>query len=337
MVTKILITFCIVLSIAMTGCSTDTQAEKSLKSQQMWDDGDYEAIIESLESEPERTNDENLELGMAYMSAANLSSTDVTLMLYSSNNEALSPLRSTTNDNDAFAIFSKKIQDNVNKNPKVLAYLQNAIENFEVAKEGTDSNNTQEVDLLLGTAQTARAATVFSYLGDISKLLENGIDYELIASSCAIFHTYSAPNIELLSNPIDDCLESKILVDTNSKDSYRELLITLSNSQSYKRLITLDGKNVVLSDGYIDVDGNFTLASENGVNTPNPVEDESLTIQKALVVTLNEGFENLFYSVPDDLKDDLLYFRLEIDLDGDGVVTALELSDYINIQINKYI
>ncbi len=328
--------FFTLLVFIFTACSPDTQGEESLKSQQMWDSGDYDGIITSLESKPKRTYDDNIELGIAYMSAVNLSSTDVTLMMYDSTHK--SPARSSSSQSDSFAKFSQKIQDNLNNNPRALAYLGKAIESFEVAKSnGGDTNSTQDIDLLLGTAQTAQATTVFSYLGDVSKLIESGVDYELLASSCAIFHVYSAPNVELLSNPTRECIESRIMIDTDETDAYREILVILDNGRAYRRLITLNAKNVVLSDGYFDLDGNPTKDSGNGVNRPKPVEDEKLTIQQALVISLNDGFENILLSVPDELKDDILYFKLEIDSDGDGVITALEVSNYIDVQVSKYI
>jgi len=328
--------FFTLLVLVFTACSSDTEGEASLKSQQQWDNGDYEGIIRSLESKAERTYDENIELGTAYMSAVNLSSTDVTLMMYDSTKK--SPSRAYSSESDAFAKFSQKIQDNLKSNPKALEYLEKAIESFEVAKlDGNETNSTQDVDLLLGTAQTAQATTVFSYLGDVSKLLENGVDYELLASSCAIFHVYSAPNIELLSNPTKECVESRIIVDADSTDAYRELLIVLDNGRAYRRLITLSGEHVILSDGYLDSDGNPTSDSGDGVNSPKPVEDERLTIQQALVISLNEGFDNILQSAPVELQDDILYFKLEIDTNNDGVITALEVSDYIDTQVSKYI
>ena len=335
MIKKLLFPFFLIISLFFTACGTDSGAEESLKSQQMFDDGDYEGVIRTLESKANRSDTENITLGSAYMSAVDLSFTDLTLMISDIDTQKQSSSRSTTlreYSDDSYAQFAIKIQENLNENPQALTYLQNAIKSFEAV----DSNETDEnVELLLGTAQTAQATTVFSYLGDMAKLMENGVDHELLASSCAIYHTYLFTNIELISNPTDDCAESRILEDLNTTDGYREMLISLTNGVNYRRLITLDGANVILTDGYVGIDGNRTYDSANGYNFPNMVQNEALTIQKALVMTLNEGFENLFFAAPDEMKEDIYNFRNDIDLDGDTVITSEEVSDYIEIQIKK--
>ena len=333
MINKLLLPFLLTASLFFSACGTDSGAEESLKSQQMLDDGDYEGVIESLESKTNRSSSENITLGSAYMAAVDLSFTDLTLMINDIDKQASSKSSALRNySDDSYAEFAIKIQENLNKNPQALAYLQNAIKSFE----SVDYNETDEnVELLLGTAQTAQATTVFSYLGDMAKLMEYGVDYELLASSCAIYHTYLFTNVELISNPTSDCIQSRILEDLNTTDEYREIMVSLTNGVDYKRLITLDGKNVILSDGYVSVDGNRTYDSANGYNFPNMVQDAALTINRALVMTLNEGFENLLLAAPQEMKEDIYNFRSDIDLDGDTIVTSEEVSDYIEIQIKK--
>ncbi len=319
--------------LLFSGCDTDSEAEESLKSQQMLDDGDYEGVIRFLESKANRSDSENVTLGGAYMAAVNLSFTDLTLMIGDIDKRSSSKssaLRSY--DDDSYARFAIKIQENLNENPQALAYLQNAINSFEAV----DSNETNEdVELLLGAAQTAQATTVFTYLGDMAKLMEYGVDSELLASSCAIYHVYASPNVALISNPTNDCVQSRILEDSNATDGYRELMVSLADGIDYRRLISQDGKNVILSDGYVGADGNQTYDSANGENFPYMVQDAELTIRKALVMTLNEGFENLFFAAPDEMRADIYNFRNEIDLDGDTIITSEEVSDYIETQINK--
>lgn len=332
MIQNIFLTSFFLTLLVFTGCNTDTTAEENLKSQQMLDDGDFEGVIDSLSSKSDRSARDNVTLGSAYMSAVDLSFSDLSLMISNidSSNKATSR-NLQRQDSDSYAEFANKIQENVQKNPKVLEYLQNAIESFEAV----DQNMTDEnVDLLLGTAQTAQATSVFSYLGDMSKLLEYGVDYELLASSCAMYHTSLYSNVELMSNLTDDCVESRIL-ETSSGDGYKELLVTLSNGMNYKRLITLDAKSVILTDGYIGEDGNNTYNSGNGLNLPYIVEDVDFTIKEALVITLNDGFENLLLAAPEDIWDDIQSFRTEIDFDNDLTITSEELSAYIETQIKK--
>lgn len=318
------------------GCNTDETGESNLKEQQMWDDADYDGIISSLESKNSRTAQENLKLGNAYMNAANLSFTDLAIMISDTSNKASSNPNARAYSNESYAAFAQKIENNIKDNPLVLEYLQKAVESFSEVDDNTslDENNVS-VGTLIGAAQTAQATSAFSYLGDIAQLLNNGVDYELLASSCAIFHVYGFSDVQELNNPVENCLHTKILQNTDTQNNYKEMLVTLTNGEVYKRLITSNGKNVILTDGYLDAIGDKTSDGANGVYTPAMVQDESLTIQNALVMTLNEGFENILALTQEDIQDEILAFREEIDSDGDGLITAVEISAYINLQIQN--
>ena len=333
---KNIMLFLLVVGFVFSACNTDETGENNLKTQQMWDNADYDGIISLLESKESRTAQENLKLGNAYMNAANLTFSDLALMISDSSKRVSSYASSREYSDESYAQFAQKIENNIKENPLVLEYLQKAVESFSQVDDQTslDENNVS-TSTLLGAAQTAQATSAFSYLGDIAKLLENGIDYELMASSCAIYHVYGFADTQVLNNTTDYCLQSEILEDKNLNDNSKEILITLTNGYSYKRLITANGLNVILTDGYLDVNGERTFDAANGVNTPYMVADESLTIQSALVMTLNEGFENILSLTQEEISDEIQKFRLEIDGDNSGVIDAIEISEYINLQINN--
>jgi len=335
---KMVSTITLTLSLLLfSGCQTDEAGEDSLKTQQMWDDGDYTGIIDSLESKQNRSAQENLKLGNAYMNAANLSFGDLALMITETSNKASSYSNSRAYSNSAYAEFAQKIENNVKDNPLVLEYLQKAVASFSMVDDKTslDENNVS-VDTLIGAAQTAQATSAFSYLGDISKLVNNGFDDELIASSCAIYHVYGFKDSLELNNPIENCVQTKIVNREDTADKYKIILIALTNGMVYQRLLTPDGAHVILTDGYLDARGEMTYDSADGFNKPNMVQDETLTITSALVMALNEGFEEILSLTQEDIKDDIIEFRKELDTDLNGIIEELEISDYIHQQVENY-
>ena len=118
MIKNIVITSLVIIGILFNGCDTDSDAQESLKSQQMFDEGDYEGVITSLESKPNRTSSENITLGTAYMAAVDLSLTDLTLMV--SDIDSSSPSRTLSEySNDSYAQFANKIQETSNKELRI--------------------------------------------------------------------------------------------------------------------------------------------------------------------------------------------------------------------------
>lgn len=333
---KIIVLSLLFLGLMFSGCDTDSKGQESLKTQQMWDDNDYDGIISSLESKSSRTSEENMRLGNAYMNAADLSFTDLALLISDSSSKAAIRNLNQEFSGASYTVFAQKIEQRVQNNPEVLNNLSKAIESFIQVDDNTsqDENNIS-ISTLIGAAQTAQATSAFSYLGNISQLFENGIDYELLASSCAIYHVYGYRDVELLSNPLEGCLQSVIIADTNNSVNYKEMLVSLSNGNTYKRLLTFNMQNIILTDGYIDVNGEFTYDSNNGMNTPKMIEDESLTLEDALVMSLNDGFSNITSILDEDIRDEVVIFRDEMDQNLDGTISEIELSEFIHLQIRN--
>ena len=338
MIKKVLLASFLGAMIMFSGCS-DTDGEDRLAVQQMLDAKDYDGVISALESDSEAnatTVSENMQLASAYMGASGLSYSNLVGMIAASTTAAPS-LRSTRGvGDDPFADFANKLQDNAQDNPNVLALLDKAIAIYAKIRAVVPDNN-DTVELYLGMAQIAKATTTFTYLGDVVALVENGIDNELLASSCAIVHIYAHAGQSSVTDPTNDCAYSVIMADNNTSDPYKTVKVTLTNNGSgdYLRLITANEEDVVVSDGYIDaITGEDTNESNNGNNIPKPVQDETLTIKAALLTTLNEGFDVILDLAPDDVKGDITDFKNEIDVDRDGEISAQEMADYINDAID---
>ena len=329
MMKKMLMASFIGAMLLLSGCS-NTDGEDRLEIEQMLNDGDFTGVISALESDSDAnrtTLSEDMTLGSAYMGAAGLTTSDLIGMVADSSTATAAPaLRSTraTGDDEAFARFAEEIQKNAKDNPKVMEYLDKAIKAFK--KVETAAPDTENAKFFQGLGNVAKATTTFTYLGDIAKMIENGIDNELLASSCAIVHVYA-------NTLAKDCQSASIVAnnpDTNAS-LYKELKIRLTEGRGeYRRLITANETEVVITDGYINVDGNDTNDSNNGANSAKPVQDETLTVTSALLSTLNTGFDLIIEIAPEDIIDEIRDFRSEIDADSDGEIDAQEMSDYID-------
>lgn len=339
MMKKMLMASFIGAMLLLSGCS-NTDGEDRLEIQEMLDDGDFEGVISALESESDANTtsiDENMQLGYSYMGAAGLSYSDLVTMMADTDTTAAPSLRSTrATDNDAFATFAEKLQENAANNPDVLKLLEKAIKMFEKVGAEAPGNDT-DANLMLGMTQIAKATTTFTYLGDVAKLVENGIDNELLASACAIVHIYANPiGTSSVTNPTNDCAYSVIIADVNTSDPYKAVRVTLKNNGTgdYLRLITVNEEDVVVTDGYIDaITGDDTNESNSGNNMAKPVQDETLTVRAALLTTLNEGFDVILEIAPVDIQADIREFKNEIDTDLSGEISAQEMADYIELNI----
>ncbi len=326
--------------LLLSGCG-DSDGKSRLSSQQMLDKGDFSSLATSLEAKDNKSNEEYLMLGSAYMGLAGLSFTDLVTMVADSDVTTLNApsYRGGNGSSDAFSQFAKKIQENADSNPKVLEYLQKAIDNYQFVSEAMkkiahDNNityETSDVELFMGLAFTAKATTAFSYLGDLEALVSdsvaNGVSDELRAYGCAISHVYAGvkdPKCTLVG--ITGPYEIK-------GNTYKEIEMVV-NGQSYKKLTNLTEDEVILTKDQCYADGSTT----NSMSTRSyacPVGDGNLTIQSVLVDTINEGFETIISLAPDDVQNDIRKFKDEIGTDSSGNITAQSIADYISTTIKK--
>jgi len=328
MLKGILVSSVVAATLIFSGCSSDSQGVSRVETQSMLDNGDYQGVISKLGSSSNLTSEQSMQLGSAYMGASGLTLADVTVMLNSSTNPQPSAgLVGTYADggsNDDYLNFLDKLRKNAEDHPKVLEYLEKAIAAFNKVLEKSDGNTNAK--LLAALSRAAKASTSISYLGDIKELVKNGADDEMYISACAMIYVYANDKFDQAS---DKCVDATEAPDNNEGDAFKEIKVTVTGGYVGRRLTSLDGTDLILSDGYVDAEGNKTTDSANGANSAYPVGDGSITIKDAILDDINSGFDALIDIAPDDLKDDIRDLKNELDADGNGTVSSEELANYL--------
>jgi hypothetical protein len=320
MVKKVISASLIGAMFLLNSCG-DQEAVDRLEAQQSLDKGDYEAAIASLESKTNKTDEDKMVLASAYMGKSGFSF---------SNTLSIVANATSGNENDTFASFAAEVE--AGKNSDTLTNLQNALDYYvQVGLSGVSAapayksaalasaNDTGDKDLFLGLAYLIKSTVVISYLGNIDNLQNSGvIGNNLTASSCAITKVYT-------NTLATGCSSVTSVVDGN----YTRLEVILDNGDgiTYKRLANLAGDQVLLSD-YKDTSA-----------TPSPIKinGQDVTIENALVSTINYGFTNIVDAAPEDTKKDIYQFKRDIignqNLSDESVattnITVTQLADYL--------
>jgi len=336
MIKGILVSSILATTLIFSGCDSDSEGVDRVTTQSMLDNGNYTGVISKLESSSSLTSEQSMQLGSAYMGAAGLTLLDLTLMLNpddSTTNPQPSPsLVGTYADggsNDDYREFLKKLRENAAANPKVLEYLEKAIAAFNKVLDKSDENTNAK--LLAALSRAAKASTSITYLGNVEDLIANGPDDEMFVSACAMVYVYANSKF----SEADNCVDVALASDNNTSDRFKEITVTVtgdSGNYTARRLTSLDGTDLILSDGYVDGDGNRTTDPAGGLNSANPVGDENLTIKSVILDDINSGFDALIDIAPDDVKGDITDFKNELDADKDGTITSDELADYLTKQ-----
>ncbi len=317
MINKILTISALTAILLFSGCDND--AEDRMSTQLMLDSGDFDGVIESLENKEDRTADDNLKLASAYMDKAGFSSTDLISII------------SNTDTNNSFASFIVDVSEN--KTSETLDDLQKAIEYYTLVISGDSSIRSREyteentdlgsTELFLGLAYIAKVATVLSYMGDVTKLEDVGIDGDLAASGCAMMKVYAS------NENVEGCASTSYTGTISINDyQYEKLDVVLDNGDgnTYHYLATNNKEHLVLTDYKTDC---------NNTGYPCPVDDENLTVMGALLDTLNSSFDFIINAAPEDVKGDIEDYRDEINLDNDPKISVTEFVNYINTEMVK--
>ena len=326
MIGKVLTVSAITAMLLFSGCEND--AEDRITTQQMLDSGNYNGVISILEPKDVKTDDDKLKLASAYMDKAGFSLTDLISIVASGEDETDSP----------FASFVTSVKGV--KTADTLDDLQNAIyyygEIVDVEKyvnaspSRADDLNESEEDItidtnefFLGLAYMTKAATVLSYMGDVSKLQEVGDDANILASGCAMAKVYAPSKI-----PKECASVNYVGLVTIEGSNYSpiEVILNNGNGERYYLLANDLRDQLVLSD----YTTNFV-----GTSYPMPVKDEYLTVFSSLLDSLNKAFDFILSTAPDDVKEDIINYRDELNTDLDPRISVTELTTYLNTQMAK--
>ncbi|MEA2099084.1 MAG: hypothetical protein U9P72_03040 [Campylobacterota bacterium] len=326
---KMLTVSAVTAMLLFSGC--ENEAEDRMLTQQMLDRGDFDGVISALEDKELKTDEDNLKLASAYMDKAGFSVTDLVSIVADAEDDA----------ETSFASFITSVSED--KTAETLDNLQKAIdyyselvdiddsanlsksrsytvdEDSEVVDDYSDELDLDTNELFLGLAYIAKAATVLSYMGDVAKLEDSGTDGNLLASGCAMAKVY-AP-----SENLDECMS---VTYTGSLPIYEKIDVILANGdgKTYHYLANSTKEHLVLTD----YTTNFNLTGY-----PNPVKDENLTVLGALLDTLNSAFDFIVSAAPDDVKEDIVSYRDELNSDSDPKISVTELTNYLNAEMAK--
>ena len=289
-------------------------------------------------------------LGSAYMGAAGLSTIDLVRIMgetTADNTPSSAPSRSVAanTDSSSYAEFAKVLQRLADVNPKMLEYLSSATEIFATV---TTKDESKSVGFAIGLANTAKATTTLTYLGDIEAMVNGGTTEDLTASSCIISYMYTGI--------VSSKCSSRTKADNNDDSDYDFNTITIegvayktvtlsmsgdnASSSTYERLVsgTRGDGEMLINDRFVNI-ANLSkkVTLDDGSTYPNPVliDNKPLTVQTALVDALNEGFNTIVDFGPDDTKGDIQEYKREIDLDGNGIIMPSEISAYLDKEIEK--
>ena len=331
MINKVLTISALTAMFLLSGCEND--AEDRMLTQQMLDRGDFDGVISALEDKEVKTDEDNLKLASAYMDKAGFSTTDIVSIVASTDDEA----------DTSFASFITSVSKE--KKPETLDNLQKAIdsytkllhlddsssrsraytidENSEVVNDVSDELDLDTNELFLGLAYIAKVATVLSYMGDVSKLEDSGTDGNLEASGCAMARVY-APD-EILEDCMSVAYTGSIMIN-NYPYERMDVILKNGNGEVYHYLTNTTKEHLILTD--------YTT-NYNNTGYPNPVKDENLTVLVALLDTLNGAFDFILSAAPDDIKEDIINYRDELNSDSDLNISVTELTNYLNAEMAK--
>jgi coenzyme F420-reducing hydrogenase delta subunit len=329
--------------LLFSGCgNSDSGAEITMTAQQLIDNQQYAKAAALLESKSNKTDGDYMLLSSAYMGEAGFSFSEVLKIIADTgissdtNNAPANIYKAGANDDDNYVKFLEKIEAVLKDKPDALVYLQKA-------KDVLDNitNKDDNVKFNEGLALTMKASSVFTCLGDVKALAKDAKVNETVkndfrAYGCAIAKVYA-------NKPSSKCSSVDVKSSTIAVDgkNYKLIDVTLSNGDgiTYHKLASENGNDVILTTGICTSNSEYqkgcVKADDNVTLVPKLVADGTITIESALVDTINDGFDTLIEIAPDDTKDDIRDYRSEIDTNSDGKITSEEVSAYIDTKIDE--
>ena len=322
--------------LLLSGCgSTDSTAENSMLAQQYLDDQEYAKASALIESQSTKTDSDYMMLSSAYMGQAGFSFSDVLKIIAktgidsTTTNQAPSYKASSNGDNDGYVKFLDEIEKVLDGNEKALDFLQKAQDAIGKIVQESDSSKLNK-----GLVLTMKASTAFTYLGDVKALADSAtvneeVKNDFSAYGCAIAQVYAGRHASKCSSVDVDTATISI-----GEKPYKKITVTI-NGVNYYKVANAAGSEVMLTTGLCN-DQNTSgcvKADDNTTFVPKPVGSGEITIEQALIDTINDGFDTLINLAPDDTKDDVREYKTEIDTNNDGKIDADEISNYIDSKV----
>ena len=335
MLNKILISSLITITFMFSGCNSDSEGESRLETQHMLDKQDYNGVISKLANSNNKTQEDNLALGAAYMGRAGLSLSDLVKVV------------SESGDNDnAFGSFMSSIENATKDSKSPLVDLTNATKSYEevVGDNCTDSNlsdSQKDICIFKGLTQVMGTATTISYIADdIGKVFDTAtgeVDNKLQASACAM--QYAIDGTKGLCSDITEANEITFANGSN----YRDINVIV-NGESFEYL--LSGISTVITKGYCSTNDFTTRVEEkNSAGYDEnfhvcPINEDAnateLTTSSVIADALNNGIDAIGVTADDEMQKDINEFKAEVlassNKSANETITEEDIVNYLNEQ-----
>ncbi len=293
------------------------------------DSGNYDKVIQLLQKDNYKkafSNEElNINLAAAYIGKAGYDVSSI-----------LNDILDTDVDADGFKVFSQAISKKASG--KSLMYLSKAIEKYSEILQNVSCEDKQSLTelqkdacFLKGLVETAKGTNSFvlaiednpqERAGTLEKWIEgvnpcsqddinaNNVPDDLEATACAIEYanngscyidngSFSTSSIAF-SKEENTYNYTLLKIDINS-----DITCSQTDTNTFYRLIS--GTDVVITDGYCDLD--LQPCSEpDGIDCfPCPIIDnqQNITVEDTIVETINNGVDTIISIIPEDQRSDI--------------------------------
>jgi len=330
MLKKLLTTSFVAATFLLSGCGSDSEGESRLETQNMIDKGNYQGVIDKLDTKTPKTPEENLALAAAYMGRAGLSLSDLITVVGDS----------ADTNGDAFGAFISSI-DHATKDSKApladlnkaTAYYKNVVGDKCSDKNVVLTDTQKDICTYKGLSETMSAATAMNYIADdISSVFDdtnNTQDDKLTASTCAM--QYAVDNGVGGVDPKIDATVCKIEDKGNklkfaNEHSYLQIYVTVlgSEEKSYEYLLTNNGavRSTAVTKGYCSTQS-FDPRVEDKKDpkyTANmhvcPVNEDKdakeLTTGAVIADALNNGTDSVAAGADEETQKDINEFKQNV-------------------------
>ncbi|MEA3227575.1 MAG: hypothetical protein U9P38_00720 [Campylobacterota bacterium] len=306
----------ILITLIYTGCgesssptNTTPTAPVTQSTQEMLDNQDYESVVSSLEGSA-FSNDEYLDLATAYLGLSGLTTRDIILNIYSTDDS----------QNNSFMELTNSIQNSTKSSVQPLEYLDKSAEYYMKVigdrctqyNERVLSDEEKTICLYKGLAQIVESVTAISYItGDVRNLINNIDDNELTTASCAMEYAFNGQS---------NCSFFKKEAVTFADGKTYDRVVIYSNHEEFQYLLKEDPilrvNSVIMTNGYCTLDSFGTRVQEKPQSDSSKyyVCPVNLTFETVLIDSLNEGIEAVIVGAKTDvdLIEDVKLFKEEI-------------------------
>ena len=346
MLKNILYAGLVALTISFSACGGSNDGETALETQQMLDNGEFDAVIARVEGHAS-TKEDYLTLGAAYMGKAGFSLASIVGIVAAS---------ATGNGGDEFSVFidnasQRSTPTALTDLDTAVGYYQKVIQNRCLDLNATLGAAEKDLCLYVGLANVSSTAVTISYITDDVAVLSDptaAVDYKLNASTCAMQYAFdgtkdgnctfsSESNVTFIQSN-RNYADINITVNADTNNTVFEYLITPPDSVTGLRSTAVTKGKCTLADFATRVDdSNATDYFPCPIIESSDSNISDLTTESILVKALNDGLDSIGSSASPDVQSDIDSFKEEILVangrsinDANTTITTEDIIVYLN-------